>query len=745
MTRLFANIVLHRGQIDKSAKFIINRLLIIFFFALLTVYASQEVVDLDLWLHLKTGEVITQTRTVPLADIFSFSCPKKPWINHAWLFQVIAHLFHKNASFDGLIAMQNIVLLSTFFLLLFFGLKGKNHIFVFVVLYLTLLSSSYRFMIRPDIFSLFFLAAYLLVLKKYIDQKSRLIFLLPILQILWTNMHGFFFTGPLIIAIILTGEGLKHIPRLPYEWKDVHRLDRQQVTTLLTVLVLTLLATIANPHGWRGAIYPLTVISQISGKGSIVFQYIQELAKPILLKNIFQVQHFFFFKALILSSLFSFRFNARRIDITHIILWLLALGFSLLAIRNVAYFNIIAAAIIFNNIEEALQHKKTYPGQFRSKILKNSFYYIFAAFLFYYPLQGAEKFFKNAAFSFDTYELKSTLWGLNRQRYPEKAVDFLLKNKFPGIMLNDFNSGAYLIGRAFPERRVFIDGRTEFYGPEFFARYVDISAGKREAVEKALSQYNIQGFFLTNPNNDLHLGLIRFLAKNPLWPLVYFDESALIFLKNTADNSNLINQYRIDLKTWNPPEPEFLKLGIAFRSPTPYLQRARILNALGFYESAAREAQIALDIMPNNAQALSYMADHLIEKKEYHRAFKYVRNSLVYAPGNTHMRCQLALLYHKLNDTEKALKTLDGFLKKGKESPEACYTKALIIKEADPKGAKELLQKAANITPKDPKYHAALGEILEKEEDPEAAKKEWLAAYEYDGSSEELKNKLKHE
>ena len=722
--------------------FILNRLLLIVFFAILIVYASREISDLDLWLHLKTGEVILKNGFVPLNDIFSFTIQGKPWINHEWLFQVLAYLFFSFGHADGLILMQNIVVIATFFMLYLMGMRKGSHVFVFIVLYLTLLAIAYRFTIRPDIFSLFFLTLYLFLIKDFIDNKTRAIWILPILQIVWTNMHGFSFTGPLLILIFLSGELIKRAAKLPFEWRNTQRLDDNEIFQLVILFVLMSLASLANPAGLAGAAYPFSVLGQISGKGRVVFQYIQELAKPVTLKNIFDLNFFLFYKAVIVISFFSFRFNHKHMDISDFILWFSFLCFSLLAIRNVAYFAIIAAYVIFSNAELASESGKTLPFKIPSERLKTIGYYVAMAFLFYYPVKGTMKYLESSNYNFDTYKLKSILWGVAEERFPENAVKFLSENKLPRHMFNDFNSGSYLIGKTYPARQVFIDGRTELYGPEFFLNYVALGEGKKAVLEKTIARYNIQGFFLTIATNDLHLGLVRYLLQNPRWRVVYFDDSAIVFLKDTKENSDLIKKFSIDLRRWSPQRPDFLKLGIAFRYPLPYVERARFLNMLGYYEAAAKEAKLILEVMPNNAEAFKFMTDFALEQKHYDEAFRYARDCLLYAPGDLQMRSKLALIYHDLKDDGKALKVIDAVIKKRPQYAEGYYMKALILKETDRNKAKELLKKASKLASKEPRYQVLLGDLLSQEGDLLNARKAWAAALEYDSANETLRKKL---
>ncbi|MBI5873582.1 MAG: hypothetical protein HZB36_05510 [Candidatus Omnitrophica bacterium] len=732
-------------RIGEAVDYILNRLLIVFFFCILVVYASREIADLDLWLHLKTGEYIIHHRFIPSADIFSFTIYGRPWINHEWFFQAFAYLFYASTGADGLILMQNIILITTFLFLFFSARRKNNHIFLFIVLYLTLLTCAYRFTIRPDIFSLFFLTVYLCLIKSFIERKTSFFpfaLVLTICQIAWVNMHGFFFTGPLIILVFLFAEILKRTVKLPASWNQTRRIDNRQMLQLLIILGLIILASFINPYGLKGAAYPFSVLGQISGKGKIIFQYIQELARPITLKNIFDINFFPFYKAFILVSLFSFRFNQRHVNISDLAIWLLFTGFSFIAIRNVAYFAFAAAFVTFNNIELALENKKTLPGWFQNKRMRSIFCYLLLAFLFYSPFKGAQKYLDSATYDFDTYELKSGMLGVSHARFPQKAVDFLLKHDLPSHMLNDFNSGSYLIGRAFPKRQVFIDGRTELYGPDFFSRYVSLAEGKKDVIKETLEKYDIRGSFLTASTNDLHVGLTRYFLHNPAWTLVYFDEGAVIFLKDIPENKGLIKKFRIDLKTWEPPEPDFLKIGISLRYPMPYVYRARFLHRHGFYEAAAKEARVILDLMPNNGEAFKFLSDYYFENKDYKKAFIYARNCLLYTPGDLVQRAKLALIYHHLNDEDKALKVINAIIKKQPKFARAFYVKALILKKKNQKTAEELLRQASKLAPEEPRYHAELGDLLAQYRDPAGAKKEWQSAYEYDSSNEALIEKI---
>lgn len=593
-------------KVRALTDFVLNNLLVILFLGITIVYSSREVTDLDIWLHLKTGQYIVQHHMVPVSDIFSYTIYGKPWIDHEWLFQVVIYLFYNAMGGGGLILMQRIVVVATFLILFFTFLKKNNQIPVFLALYLTLLTCVYRFMVRPDIFSFLFIVAYLCLIKRFMENGSRLIWLLPFLQVAWVNIHGFFFAGPLIALIAILSELIKRHMKLPWEWNHVYRIDDKRIKQLFILLGLLLAASFVNPYGFKGVIYPLSVLEQISGKGKIIFQFIMELSSPFSPGNVFKYDRFIFYKLLVFVSFLGFLFNRRRVNLFDLILWLFFVSISFAAHRNISYFALAAGFVTLNNI--ALRDTDTFhlPNLLQDAGLRRTLRYICIAVISYYSIRGALEFTRLVAGSAGAYKHKPSADGLVQARYPRKAVDFLLKHDFPKHMFNDFNSGSYLIGNAFPQRQVFIDGRTELYGPDFFMDYVNVGKGDEAAIEKIVNRYDIKGFFLTISANDLQDGLLHYLLYSPSWKIVYLDESAVIFLKDIPENGELIREFQIDPKNWSPPGLDSLKApGGKLGYPYPYLYRARFFYRHGLYEAAAKEAGMILKLIPNDPEAMS--------------------------------------------------------------------------------------------------------------------------------------------
>ncbi|HNV24152.1 MAG TPA: hypothetical protein PKH98_04610, partial [Candidatus Omnitrophota bacterium] len=243
----------------KKMSYVFSLLPIGALFGVLVSLANLEIRDLDLWLHLGMGKFITLHGFVPDYDILSSTIAGKMWINHEWLFQVIVyHLFNLFGP-DGLLKMQMVLVVATVFFLLLIGYNKDRLAITNFFLVIVMLLYQQRFTIRPDLFSLLFFAIYIFVLALHLDKKWALPVLF-IVQVLWTNIHGFFFFGPFFVLIGVFSEWLRRSVRLPYEWNDSGKLTDEEYVRLQIIFLVVSLACFFNPSGVQGVLYPLRVL-----------------------------------------------------------------------------------------------------------------------------------------------------------------------------------------------------------------------------------------------------------------------------------------------------------------------------------------------------------------------------------------------------------------------------------------------------------------------------------------------------
>jgi hypothetical protein len=120
---------------------------------------------------------------------------------------------------------------------------------------------------------------------------------------------------------------------------------------------------------------------------------------------------------------------------------------------------------------------------------------------------------------------------------PVAAVEFMKKERLQGNMFDNDEFGDYIIYAAWPEYKVFFDGRSDMYGVDILKEYIKVTAIK-PGWDEVLKKYNIN-WIIYNANSALSL----FLVEHADWTLIYADKVANIFVKNIPENQNLIRKY----------------------------------------------------------------------------------------------------------------------------------------------------------------------------------------------------------
>ncbi len=111
------------------------------------------------------------------------------------------------------------------------------------------------------------------------------------------------------------------------------------------------------------------------------------------------------------------------------------------------------------------------------------------------------------------------------------------EEQLPGNMFDNGEFGDYIIYAAWPQYKVFFDGRSDMYGTDFVKEYRKVRDFK-QGWEKIIAKYDIN-WIIYNADSVFS----RFLLQNEDWKLIYADKVANIFLKNIPDNQRLIDKY----------------------------------------------------------------------------------------------------------------------------------------------------------------------------------------------------------
>ncbi len=626
----------------------------VFVFLGLTFFASHiEIKDMDIWFHLAAGRHVLEHQTVPKVDIFSSTMPGKPWIDHEWLFQILVASVFQRWGAEGLIGITVAMIFLSFLILLFMGYNKDRLLLIVFLLLLVLMVFGNRLTIRPDLFSLVFLLIYFTILAFHLNKRWS-VYVLFLIQVLWCNIHGFFILGPLIVFLAIMAEGAKrHLP-LPYQWKTIGRLNEEEFGRLKLIGIVVLLASFINPQPIQGFLYPFQMLFQLSGQG-VFFQDIVELQKPITWATIFSWGNYLPYRLLIVISFFGFLLNIKKVNFSNLLSWLVFLVFSLSAIRNLVFFSFVAYLVTLENFNQIHLNPQSLFFLL-SKRSKYVFSIGLTVILVSFMVTQLERISYNGYYDFERYERKSEFGGVSLRNFPYKAADFLVNNKISGNFLNDFNSGSYLVGRTFPQIKVFIDGRTEFYGKDFYNEYIKAWwDGDPATLERIINQYHITGIFLNSLFGPIPKGILNYFHGLSDWNLVYLDYDGVIFLRRVPEQQRFIAEKTLDLSQWQAPSIDLLRLGFMKAIPFQHLNRAYTLYHLEYYEAALQEAFEAVKIWPSYGEAYKIIGRVFLISKQYGKAFEYFRKAKLYIPDDAEVRYELAHLYFLLGDTAQAL------------------------------------------------------------------------------------------
>ena len=287
--------------------------------------------DADTGYHIRAGEYILSTFSVPDHDIFSFLSPPPKWTAHEWLSEVIMGLLHRAFGLTGVVLFF-ILLISLTYPLLFRMMRScrGNIVADVVILLLVLVSSTLHWLARPHIFSLILTVVWYRLLEDFRKEGKNRLYLLPPLMLLWVNLHGGFMAGFLLLAIFFLGS----LIAFRYSVREGREQARRSVLFLGTTCIACLLVSLVNPYGHQILFFPFHLVSQ---------KFLMDNVNEFLSPNFHQVMPF---KYLLLLTIAILAVSVKKLDFVEISLLLIFLDMSLYSARYIPLFCIVTAPVL---------------------------------------------------------------------------------------------------------------------------------------------------------------------------------------------------------------------------------------------------------------------------------------------------------------------------------------------------------------------------------------------------------------
>jgi hypothetical protein len=470
---------------------------------------STEIEDSDFWWHLRTGQYIVESHSLPVPDPFAYTTSVAAAyrgeeqvrhfnLTHEWLSQVLMYAVYAVAGFPGIVLVRAVLLACLCGLAGFLAARLSASFYVGIAAACATASLVVTFVAdRPGVVSFLGVAVFVTLL-----ELRRGWWALPPLALLWSNCHGGFPLG----WVVLLAYCAETVPLLPgAAWpRDSRR--------LWLVTACAIAASGINPNGF-GVASTLFAYRRSSMTANLIEWHAPKLWGPP-----------YSFDILLYAAALALVLSWRRVRVAHWILFAAFAGASLIAFRNTPLIGFLGPVLI----------AAYFP--FRVKV---------PGLLAWLPailvLAAIGVVIAQGRF----LQLRVAAWTI-----PAGAADYLLEHHVTGPMFNTYEQGGYLIWRVWPQERVFIDGRglseTVFgdYNRILYnaGSYSDQVVGPREEL---LNRYGVQVVVMNTM--DYVSGALYPLAlalANPAgteWELVYDDSQAVVFMRRPPPGNPVLS------------------------------------------------------------------------------------------------------------------------------------------------------------------------------------------------------------
>jgi len=451
---------------------------------------SSRFNDPDLWFHLKMGQVVWTTHSIPSTDIFSFTAQGHSWIAHEWLAELGTYGAYRLGGYSGLM-LWFAGLASLLFALVYHLCYQRCGIWLVAFLggVCAWFFATVGLAIRPLLLGHLFLVTELILLE-LASRNRRWLWVLPPLFAVWVNCHGSYFFGMGVLVVYWLcsfGKG---------RWGMVvaEARNKEERKALGFVLILSVVALCANPIGVRLLLYPLDVKFQ----QSTALNAVDEWLPPDLRSG----RALGMIAAVICIPVIS---SLRRLELPLRDMLVLAAAFALAIqhVRMLFVFGIVVSPVFCQVLAPMLGRDTKRDHPVANGLLLCAF---LAAIVWAFPTPA---------------DLRRQVTKLS----PAGAVDYIRRTQLSGPMLNEYVFGDYLIW-ALPEEKVFLDGRGDvFVWTGVFQEY-GRWALLQEDPAILLDKYKIRFCLISKDAPMTHV-----LPYLPGWRKVYSDDVAMIFAR----------------------------------------------------------------------------------------------------------------------------------------------------------------------------------------------------------------------
>lgn len=447
--------------------------------------------DPDLWFHLASGGHILTTGAVPQTDPFSLTRAGAAWMPHSWLFDVAVRL-----GWDFLGPRATEALFACVFaaaILLVFGLLTARGVAPLAAVAgsaaLAVAAGNARGL-RPQTLSLLFCAVVVTLLVRHAQAPHRrTAWLLPLVFLLWAQVHAACVVGVLLVALWLGGRVLDALADRAWDQR------RRELGHLAVGLCLALLAVLITPHRMTHFAYARFT----AGLGALTHTQEWQPPRPLA----WEIPDVYAY-GLVLAVVTVLARARRRAGWAEIAVAGALLVLALAAVRHIPLACVGVAPLL------AAAHARPAHA----------------------PASGLRR--HGAGLVLVAVGVLAVTWGKhdgNAARYaavePVAGARALALLDGEWRVFTTYNTGSYVLNAAPGRLRVFIDSRADVFGDELFAEMRRAQLG--HDWQELFRRWDINAAVIErgDPLADL-------LCDDPAWRLLAKDPATLTFIRKDA-------------------------------------------------------------------------------------------------------------------------------------------------------------------------------------------------------------------
>jgi hypothetical protein len=458
--------------------------------------------DPDYWWHVTAGRWMVEHGSLPGHDLFTYTVSSRPWIDHEYLTEIGLYLTQQTFGLAGVSLLFGAITWGAIWLIdRRSQLEPQPYVIRALILGLAAIAGSPFWGPRAQMITFLFVCVELYWLERFLRRGDRQIYLLPLLMVVWANLHGGFLVAFLFIGIALLaliGEAVMTRKSEPV----------RRAASLGVVGAASLAASLLTPYTYR-------LLASIAEPQASPLQQslIQEWLSPD-----FHLLAFRPFEAMVLALIAGLALARPRPY--EVLLAVATLALALQSARHIPIFIAACTPILVRLWGEVWRRWAAERG---------------------WRLPSASPDMRLAAVTAIGLLGLGTFVGVAVQRrladqqamtqssYPVGAASWLAAHPEVGTrMFNSYGWGGYLVHRFFPQpqRRVFVFGEATLMGDDQLKRYADV-----ESIHPDWQgQLDAAGVDYVVFNRSAPLS--NALAVDPEWRKVYEDRVAVIYVRS---------------------------------------------------------------------------------------------------------------------------------------------------------------------------------------------------------------------